>query len=389
MHLEFDNVNDAFSRLVVQARTLGKPEASRNGPVLRYCSPSIITYRLPIERVLFNEGRDANPFFHLYEALWMLAGRNTVGDLAYFSSQIGQFSDDDITLNGAYGKRWRYSKLTADYPSNTRNKYGISCVDQLTILLTHLRDNPSSRRAVLGMWNTTQDLLRIDSQFGDFSKDVCCNLAVNFSIEKPGTEEAKLNMTVFNRSNDIVLGMFGANLVHFSVLQEYMAACLRVEVGVYNQISDNLHMYVDSKDKGYDKWVAGDKNVPKIYPTKMGKGTYPIFKANIPWETIFHREVFLDELDNLLNLLVDSYELTLPTVEDKVKGICYYLSEHFVHLTLLPMFQAFAYHKLRNYPKALEYANKIVSADWYTVCVRWITKRKNTWENKNYGEPNA
>src|SRR5690606_27170488 len=36
---------------------------------------------------------------------------------------------------------------------------------------------------------------------------------------------------------------FGANAVHFSILQEYMAAHIGVPMGVYRQVSNNLHLY--------------------------------------------------------------------------------------------------------------------------------------------------
>jgi hypothetical protein len=56
-----------------------------------------------------------------------------------------------------------------------------------------------------------------------------------------------LNITVTNRSNDAVWGCYGANAVQFSVLQEYLAARLGVRVGVYRQVSDSLHVYVEGE----------------------------------------------------------------------------------------------------------------------------------------------
>ena len=58
-----------------------------------------------------------------------------------------------------------------------------------------------------------------------------------------------LNMSVTNRSNDIVWGLFGANAVHMSILHEYMAARTESKVGVYTHFSNNAHAYLDTLEK--------------------------------------------------------------------------------------------------------------------------------------------
>lgn len=289
MHLTCRNVNDAFRGLVQgihdgtkypegswqQQESGGFPiskEPSRNGSVLRINEPVTITYTHPRERVLFNRARDANPFALLYEALWMLAGRNDVSPLVYYTRQFNEYSDDGKTLNGAYGWRWRQSKTT-NQEHALYEGYGlkkgeyvardevVSTVDQLDTLINHLKKQPNSRRAVLSMWNVEDDLLRIGPDREDCpivvtSKDVCCNLNVMFSIRipemgyagdtadiAPCNNKPVLDMTVTNRSNDLVWGLLGANYVTFSILQEYVAAHLGVEVGKYHHFTNNLHVY--------------------------------------------------------------------------------------------------------------------------------------------------
>src|SRR4051812_36564006 len=124
MHLKFRNVNDSFRELTRLFHTYGdsdepfkpcefsrRPYSNPNGSgvYLSIDEPVILTYEKPLERVLFNAARDANPFLHLYEALYMLAGRNDVAPLAYYAKQMRQYSDDGVTLNGSYGYRWRYA----------------------------------------------------------------------------------------------------------------------------------------------------------------------------------------------------------------------------------------------------------------------------------------
>ena len=70
MHFKFENVNDAFDKLVEgfedgMIPTVKVP--SRVGDVIMIQEPVIVTYEKPLQRVLFNKARDANPFFHVYE----------------------------------------------------------------------------------------------------------------------------------------------------------------------------------------------------------------------------------------------------------------------------------------------------------------------------------
>lgn len=153
MELKVRNVNSAVQEGFWKMKILGVRESSRNGEVIRIPEPVMTTYENPAERVLFWPERDANPIFHLMESLWMLAGRNDLAFVQYFNSRMGQFSDDGVVLNGAYGHRWR-------------NRFG---ADQLVELVEHLQKNPDSRRAVLTMWGVDADLAQIEE-----SKDVCC-----------------------------------------------------------------------------------------------------------------------------------------------------------------------------------------------------------------------
>src|SRR5437667_12765939 len=108
MHLKYRNVNYAFKGLVTDihsGKIWTRDTESRNGPVMVVDEPVIIIYTHPRERVLLNYYRDANPFFHLYESLWMLAGRNDLKSLEFFVGHMKDYSDDGLTFNGAYGHR--------------------------------------------------------------------------------------------------------------------------------------------------------------------------------------------------------------------------------------------------------------------------------------------
>jgi len=394
MHKVFNNVNDAFYNLVGsissgQIETKKKP--SRVGEILQVEEPVTITYIRPRERVLFNKERDCNPFFHLYESLWMLAGRNDVVPLDYYTSKIKDMaSDDGETFNGAYGYRWRHGLSEAKPDGMTEN------VDQIKVLIDHLRANPNSRRAVLQMWNVQDDLLRIDSvkckhcegtgwkPAGNIpdvkclqcdstgyeikaSKDVCCNTCIYFSLRSisnigevscggQGLEhipEFALDMTVCNRSNDLVLGMLGANVVHMSILQEYMAAHIGVEVGRYHHFTNNLHAYTNNWKPL--KWARSAADGP-CYDQSIKP--FPLVSDPV----IFDKE--------LLHIVDENYE---------GKDFERRWMEPFFDRVAQPMFSAFMHHKSKEYDLAQNHINGMADCDWKVACINWMKKRGLRW----------
>ena len=102
------NVNDGFIKgmdLLGRYREDVKP--SRAGNVIEVPEPVATVYENSRERVLFEDVRKANPFFHLMESLWMLGGANDLEYVKVYNKRMEEYSDDGITLQGAYGFRWR------------------------------------------------------------------------------------------------------------------------------------------------------------------------------------------------------------------------------------------------------------------------------------------
>lgn len=372
MHFNFRNCNDAFRMLVNGFMNGGKYPAdevhhsktvtngggwlrvakvpSRVGDVLQIQEPVIVSYQQPLERVLFNEARDCNCFFHAMEAIWMLAGRNDVAPMAYYNSQIaGIASDDGKTFHGAYGYRWRQA-------------FG---GDQLDDVVQQFRQDPKSRRVVLSMWSPCNFIPTGDhggiardpymAQSG--GKDVPCNTHAYFLINN-----GKLDMTVCNRSNDLVWGMLGANVVHMSFLQEYLAAQVDVPVGVYNQMTNNLHVYTERFTP--EKWLSD--TTPDYYSTLPRLNYVPLVQDPERFE------------DELAKFSCDFLGKDLPDILQL--GEAAYFVEPFFKLVAMPMAFAFSHHKQRNYKMALYWAGEIGADDWRRVCVAWLRKRQYNYE---------
>lgn len=363
-HIRAESVNQALCEGLYHLAYHGIEEPSRNGPVIVSAYPVITTYVAPQRRVLVSERRDANPFFHLFEALWMLAGRNDVAFPAKFASNLASYSDDKETLHGAYGYRWR-------------NWFGY---DQLNVIINELQHNPSSRRCVLQMWDGTQvDHVEtgIPKHMSDLNqavhggKDVPCNTAAYFD-----TIGGKLNMTVTCRSNDIIWGAYGANAVHFSILLEYMAAMTGLEMGVYRQFSNNFHVYTDlvSRDQfaSYADSVAGACVYSSAGAVKTRVYATAERLSYVPLMEPCTEEAWHDDLTLFMNDVDADNDL-------------YDYTTNFFTKVVLPMFITWRRWKGKDFDGARQSSLTIAADDWRLAAQSWLSIREDRRMEKENG----
>jgi len=298
---------------------------ARGTRTLEWCDIWATTYLDPTERVLFHPKRDANPFFHLFESLWILAGQADVATLEYFLPRIREYSDNGTLFHGAYGHR-------ADYCQQTWNA------------IQELRRDPYSRRAVIALWTPERDS-------GYTGKDMPCNTTLYFKIRDG------LNLTVCNRSNDMVWGAYGANVVQFSMLQEYIAAMLNVPVGRYTQLSDSFHVYPDRPD-----WERL-KNIPLFVndPYELGYCQ--------PMKLVDNPETFEMDVDELL------CRMSTAIHEDKELPWDKHCSNNFLNFTAVPMFNVLRAHRHKQTYGAHHMTNSICATDWRYAVREWLERR--------------
>jgi Thymidylate synthase len=321
-------------------KTSGSFQTSRNGPVLVAPGPVITEFRDPRARASLSPLRDANPFFHLYEAVWMLAGRNDVASVARYAAQMEAFSDDGEHLWGAYGFRWR-------------EFFGF---DQLAQVVSMLRKDPTTRRAVLTMWAPNGDLvgrMTDDGMLEGVGRDIPCNTQVYFSRTSAG----KLDMTVCNRSNDVIWGAYGANVVHMSFMHEVVAAGAGAELGTYYQMSNNYHIYTTRPD------------VQRLFETDaQGMRTYVHFScdhAPLPNRSL----TAFGPLD-LASFLADCEAAAeFPTAEHMNRHI-------FFGTVFAPMMRAHAEYKAGDFAEAYAQMKTCDDPAWRTAGVAWLSRRE-------------
>lgn len=338
------NVHDALPEGLRTIDIYAERRESRNGDVMVMPGPTTTVYRRPTERVLFHPERDANPFFHFFEGLWMLAGRNDVEFLTRYVKRMATFSDDGETLHGAYGHRWR-------------QHFGF---DQLGHVMAALCKNPDDRRNVVQMWDATVDLGRV-------GKDLPCNTQIYFTRDSSGA----LDMTVCCRSNDLIWGTTGANAVHFSMLQEYMAAGMGCKVGVYYQMSNNYHAYVDTYEPLKCLIGKTDDGCREITGNPYTDGSVE------PWK--------------MINTPIEEWQQDLQMFLDE--GMVVGIRDPFFRKVAQPIRAAhWAYKNIEGmarFDKAAEALEKCAATDWWLGCQQWLDRRFNAARKAQQAQNNG
>lgn len=134
--------------------------------------------RLPVVDV---PARGLNYKFAAAEAYWILSGSNRLAEITSYNARMSEFSDDGVTLFGAYGPRIQ---------------------SQLPYVVDKLREDAHTRQAGLTIWR----------EFPPKTKDTPCTVAMWFQLRR-----GKLVMHVFMRSSDLWLG-FPYDVFSFSMV---------------------------------------------------------------------------------------------------------------------------------------------------------------------------
>lgn len=347
------NVNDAYQQGYRLMKSQGEPEGSRNGPVLRVPEPVTTVYRQPCERVLFDSARDANPFFHLVEAVWMLAGRDDLKQLTPYAKNMSRYSDDDgVTQPAAYGKRWR------DY-AGPHNDHELQWGDQLNWVVNRFIKNPLDRRVVIQMWDPIEDPVAVERG----SADVPCNITA-----LPWIHDRWLHLTVLCRSNDMIWGAYGANAVHFSILLEYLAGRIGLEVGTLTQVSNNFHAYVATMPPVY--WPgANSYSSEHIHPFGLLDGIAPD-EDIMRYDDVGRERVMREDLLIL-------FEHGVHETVTKARW-------PWLRRVVVPMMLAHEHwRKTRGeerYLGAYEILDRCAAPDWRAAGREWIARRHRKWQ---------
>ena len=310
------NPNEAFPITMNLLREEGVLLSSRNGPAIEYPDPVSVTYTHACERVLFNQKRNINPYLHFFEPFWILAGRRDVDFMSRIVSRFKDYSDDGKTFAAAYGYRLRRP------------------LDQVAGAIRRLRRDPTDRRTVL--------MIRQPRDMPYTGKDAACNIAIACKIRN-----GRLNLHVFNRSNDAIWGgpAGGTNYPQFTILQEYMAGHIGCGIGTYTVTTDSMHVYPNPQ------WERNKDPVPgavDFYATGHVK----------PFPLMAEPDKFEKDLRAVFDEGVD------PEITE--------FSSIFFRNVYRPMWQSFIGYKKKD-GSDIFCAEAVAASDWREVTTRWLT----------------
>lgn len=153
------------------------------------------------------------------EMIWFITGSRNPDDFVNkFTGIWKDFTEKDGTVTAAYGYRWRHH-------------FGR---DQLGELITHLKENPGSRHAVVVTWDPGDDGL---GESGTTKKNVPCPYTFTANIINN-----KLHIHNIVRSNDMILGC-PHDVAGFYLLLCILAGKLGVAPGKLTHSISNAHIY--------------------------------------------------------------------------------------------------------------------------------------------------
>jgi thymidylate synthase len=160
-----------------------------------------------------------------------LIGRGMRPQIAAIESLglIGGIPTDRLAYN--------HSRSLYDFAEDGRfyGSYGVRTRNQLRHVLKKLRDDRSTRQAVMTIYNGDQDA-------GVATTDLPCTVAIQFLIR-----DDVLTTIVTMRSNDVWLGM-PYDLFQFGALHQTVAQLTNSYVGPYIHQVGSMHLYDNNRD---------------------------------------------------------------------------------------------------------------------------------------------
>ena len=362
MHvIEVDNVSQALHAGLRYLAEVGQVQDSRAGKVLVAPGPVTTVYRYPSEKVLFAKHRDANPFFHLMESLWLLAGNDDAKFLDHYVKDFSsRFAEEGGVLAGSYGHRWR-------------TEFGF---DQLKTVIEKLKKDPASRQAVIQMWDCRDEPKYVGLGANDLKgpwRDRPCNTQVYFR-----RRYRALDMTVTCRSNDMIMGAYGANAVQFGTLLEYVAGMLGVPVGTYWQVSNDYHVYlsdIERLERRAKLNVTEQLGTPHQGMALLALAAYLTDNrygiAGFPPAPLVQDPATFDkELALFMH-----YAEWIHVSGDAGLNVRELFQNNFLFETALQVCLAHAQFKAGGVNTALITASGIEARDWRTACMEWLERR--------------
>lgn len=173
----------------------------------------------------------------IYELLWFLRGDTNIQYLHEHNVSIwDEWADANGDLGPVYGYQWR-SLPAADGRH----------IDQISQLLTQIKNNPDSRRLIVSAWNPALvDEMALPP----------CHALFQFYVVN-----GKLSCQLYQRSADIFLGV-PFNIASYALLTMMIAQVCNLQLGEFIHTFGDAHLYSNHFEQAKLQLTRTPKKLP-------------------------------------------------------------------------------------------------------------------------------
>jgi thymidylate synthase len=175
----------------------------------------------------------------IYELLWFLRGDTNIKYLKEHGVSIwDEWADKNGNLGRVYGAQWR----------DWRGLNGTH-VDQITKVISQIRENPSSRRLIVSAWNPAEiDTVALPP----------CHVLFQFYAN-----DGELSCQLYQRSADLFLGV-PFNIASYSLLTMMMAQVCYLKPGDFVHTFGDLHLYSNHLEQAREQLSRDCRTLPRM-----------------------------------------------------------------------------------------------------------------------------
>lgn len=207
----------------------------------------------------------------IYELLWFISGDTNIKYLKDNGVTIwDEWADENGDLGPVYGHQWR------SWPAPDG-----STIDQLSMVVNQIRNNPDSRRMMVTAWNP-----------GEVEKMALppCHCLFQFYVA-----EGRLSCQLYQRSADTFLGV-PFNIASYALLTMMIAQVCGLQPGEFIHTTGDTHIYLNHLEQVETQLSREPRKLPvmKLNPevkdifsfkyedfTLEGYDPYPAIKAPV------------------------------------------------------------------------------------------------------------
>ncbi|TDR18433.1 thymidylate synthase [Marinicella litoralis] len=175
----------------------------------------------------------------IHELLWFISGDTNIKYLKDNGVRIwDEWADDNGDLGPVYGHQWR----SWPKPDGTS-------IDQITLLIDQLKNNPDSRRHIVSAWNVADvENMALPP----------CHCLFQFYVA-----DGKLSCQLYQRSADVFLGV-PFNIASYALFTQMMAQVCGYEAGDFVHTFGDAHIYSNHIDQVNEQLSRSTYELPQI-----------------------------------------------------------------------------------------------------------------------------